>query len=88
MEQNISLQIHFSTIFLSSKYAFIFETSKNDNISSYTSTGMSEEKKMIYPYESDTDFPPKLNGSVSFLHKNVVNLYVSYKLDTWSKDLN
>ena len=26
--------------------------------------------------------------SVSFLHKKVVNLYISYKLDTWSKDSN
>ena len=26
--------------------------------------------------------------SVSFLHKSVVNLYISYKLDTWSSDLN
>ena len=26
--------------------------------------------------------------SVSFLHKEVVNLYISYQLDTWSKDLN
>ena len=25
---------------------------------------------------------------VSFLHKNVVHLYISYKLDTWSRDLN
>ena len=27
-------------------------------------------------------------GSVSFLHKNVVNLYTSYELDTWSRNLN
>ena len=26
--------------------------------------------------------------SVSFLHKKVVNSYISYTLDTWSKDLN
>ena len=26
--------------------------------------------------------------SASFLHKKVVNLYISYKLDAWSKDLN
>ena len=25
---------------------------------------------------------------MSFLHKNVVNLNISYKLDTWSRDLN
>ena len=36
----------------------------------------------------------KLNGnclrqdSVPFLHKNVVNLYITYELDTWSRDLN
>ena len=23
-----------------------------------------------------------------FIHENVVNLYIFYKLDTWSKDLN
>ena len=27
-------------------------------------------------------------NSVSFLHENIVNLYVTYKPDTWSKDLN
>ena len=58
------------------------------------------EEKIINPYESDTNFFPELNGSVyfkriclkqksvSFLHKNIVNFYISYKLDTWSKDLN
>ena len=25
---------------------------------------------------------------MSFLHKNAVNLYISYRLDTWSRDLN
>ena len=25
---------------------------------------------------------------MSFLHKNVVIVYISYKLDTWSRDLN
>ena len=36
----------------------------------------------------------KINGdcliqdSVSFLHKNVVNLYVNYKLVGWTTDLN
>ena len=25
---------------------------------------------------------------MSFVHKKVVNLYITYKLDTWSKDLN
>ena len=25
--------------------------------------------------------------SVSFLHKNVVNLYIAYKLYAWSRDL-
>ena len=27
-------------------------------------------------------------NSVSFLHKNIVNLYITYKLDTWPRDLN
>ena len=26
-------------------------------------------------------------NSMYFLHKNVVNLYISYELDTWSRDL-
>ena len=26
--------------------------------------------------------------NVSFLHKKVVNLYITWKLDTWSKDLS
>ena len=47
-----------------------------------------------------TNFYPELNGfvyfkgiclkqkSTSFPHKNIVHLYISYKLDTWSRDLN
>ena len=36
----------------------------------------------------------KFNGNclkqdiVSFLHKNIVNLYITYELDAWSRDLN
>ena len=26
--------------------------------------------------------------TVSFIHENVVNLYISYELDKWPKDLN
>ena len=80
-------------------YAFIFETGENDKIYSWKSIELSEEKN-INSYEWDTNFSPELNNSVyfkgiclkqkrvSFLHKNIVNLYISYKLDTWSKDLN
>ena len=25
---------------------------------------------------------------MAFIHRNVVNSYISYKLDTWSRDLN
>ena len=28
------------------------------------------------------------HDSVSFIHENLVNLYISYKLDTWPRDLN
>ena len=70
-----------------------------DNIYSWRSTGLSEEE-IVNPYEPDTKFSPKLAGtiilkgiclkqkSVSFLYKDIVNLYISYKSDTWSKDLN
>ena len=80
-------------------YAFIFETGENDKIYSWKSIELSEEKN-INSYEWDTNFSPELNNSVyfkgiclkqkrvSFLHKNIVNLYLSHKLDTWSKDLN
>ena len=27
-------------------------------------------------------------SNISFIHRNVVNKYISYKLDTWSRDLN
>ena len=29
-----------------------------------------------------------LQTKQSFFHKNIVNLYITYELDTWSKDLN
>ena len=62
---------------------------------------MSREK-IISPYKSDTNCSPEYHSSygivtfkgtclkqksVSFLHKKVVNLYISYTLDKWSKDL-
>ena len=77
-----------------SKCASVFETGKNGNISSWKYIGLPEEK-FINPYELDTNFSPELNGyvyfkeicfkqnSVSFLHKNIVNLNILYKLDTW-----
>ena len=53
-------------------------------------------RKNINPYESDTNFSPvhkssyvKFKGtflkqkSVSFLHKKVVNLHISFNLDEW-----
>ena len=70
-----------------------------DNIYSWRSTVLSEEE-IVNPYEPDTKFSPKLAGtiilkgiclkqkSVSFLYKDIVNLYISYKSDTQSKDLN
>ena len=63
---------------------------------------MSEESNKN-PSTPDNSFTPKWTGcpflevkfhgnnlrqdSVPFLHKNVVTLYISYKLDTWSRDL-
>ena len=43
---------------------------------------------------NDADFRTTFKGiclkqnSVSFLHKNIVNFYIIYKVDAWSKDLN
>ena len=63
------------------------------------STGLSQEE-IISPYELDSSFSPNLDGfiifkgiclkqkSVSFLHKSIVILYISCKLDTWPKNLN
>ena len=63
---------------------------------------MSEES-IKSPNTSDISFPPELvkrsisskfkriclkQNSMSFFHKNVINLYISYKLDTWLRDLN
>ena len=78
------------------------ETNSNNKITSWKSTGLSREK-IINPYESDTKFSPVYDSwygllrvigiclkqkIVSFLHKKVVNLYISYTLDKWSKDLS
>ena len=75
----------------------------SNNVYSWKTTGMSHEA-IKNPSTSDNSFAPKwntdfspqrikLNGdclqqdSVSFLHKKVV-IYISYKLNRWSKDLN
>ena len=76
----------------------------SDKIEVCHSTGVSQERtknlqtsdttfapKLIFKYRF---YRMEFKGiclkqdTVSFLHKNVVNLYISYKLDTWSKDLN
>ena len=69
-----------------------------NNIYSWKSTWLSKEE-IIIPHKLDANFSAKLAGSiifkgvylkqkcVSFLYKNIINLFISYKLDTWSKDL-
>ena len=78
--------------------------SKNGNIGSWQSKGMSEESatpllitgnsfdpEIIYNYGKGKI---KFKGiclkqdSVSFIHMNVINVYISYELDIWSRDLN
>ena len=78
------------------------ETDGNNKITSQKSTGMSQEK-IINLNEADTNFSQGYvssygivtfkgiclkQKSVSFLHKKVVNLYISYTLDRQSKDLD
>ena len=82
-------------VYISFSNYVVFDTDDND-ISSWKSIGLSPER-IINPYESDTNFSPvhkfiykNFKGiflkqkNVSFLHKNVVNLYISYNLDEWS----
>ena len=55
----------------------------NDNTESWTSKGMSR-KYFTPPSTSDKSFYPEViqkQNSVSFLHENIVNLYITYKLD-------
>ena len=62
-----------------------------------------EKESIKYPSTSGNSFAPKsvdypiskinfygnfLKQDSVFLHKNVVNLYIAYKLNTWSGDLN
>ena len=78
--------------------------SGTDNIYSCTSKGMSEESIKnpstsgnSFAPKRNTDYQSskvKFNGNclkqdrVSILHKSVVNWFTTYKLDTWSRDLN
>ena len=78
--------------------------SGTDNIYSCTSKGMSEESIKnpstsgnSFAPKRNTDYPlskVKFSGNylkqdrVSILHKSVVNWFTTYKLDTWSRDLN
>ena len=78
--------------------------SSTDNIYSCTSKGMSEESIKnpstsgnSFAPKRNTDYPlskVKFNGNclkqdrVPILHKSVVNWFTTYKLDTWSRDLN
>ena len=78
--------------------------SGTDNIYSCTSKGMSEESIKnpstsgnSFAPKRNTDYQlskVKFNGNclkqdrVSILHKSVVNWFTTYKLDTWSRDLN
>ena len=56
-----------------------------------STTGQSFDPEIIYKYDKGKI---KFKGiclkqhSVSFIRRNVVNLCISYELDTWSVDLN
>ena len=56
---------------------------------SISDNGFAAKRNAGYPLSK-----VKFNGNclkqdgVSCLHKNLVNLYITYELDTWSKDLN
>ena len=78
------------------------EKSVKNKISSWKSTGLSREK-IINPYSPGTSFSPEYDSSyeivtfrgicskqksLCFFHKKVVNLFISYTLDEWSKDLD
>ena len=72
---------------------------KNVKISSWMSKAMSQESIALQSTIDQSFYPEvislfhgkydlKFERFVSFLHKNIVDLYITYKLDTWSKDLN
>ena len=65
---------------------------KEESIKNPRALDVSFDPKVIVNYKFNSIVEFKYiclkQDSVSFLHKYIVNLYISYKLDTWSKDLN
>ena len=46
-------------------------------------------KRKYYTTTDKSYYPEAINlFSVSLVHKNIVNLYITYKLDIWPKNLN
>ena len=64
-------------------------SNENDKIDLWKSKGMSRES-ITLPSTTDKSYYPEVINlfSVSLVHKNVVNLYITYKLDIWPKNLN
>ena len=81
-----------------------FLSSNTPKILSWKSTGISEESIKNQPTADISFIPKLIDNylirkvkfnanclrqdSISSIHKNVVNLYTLYELDTWSRDLN
>ena len=81
-------------------FASNFEKYLDGRFATWVSRELSQEKNVNW-YKLDTNFFPMYNSTyvkfkgiclkqkiVSFLYKKIINLYISYKLDEWSKDLN
>ena len=99
MEQNIFLLIDYKSIQYLCQIIVVKANNNSNKIESLKSIRMSPESIKITFSPELIDrftrfFRMKFKGiylkqdSASFLHKNIVNLYITYKLDTWSKDLN
>ena len=79
---------HFSRYFIS-KYGkiclwqprLIFE----ESVPPFSTIDNSFDPEMIYKYDKGKI---KFKITVSFIHANVVTLYIFYELDTWFRDLN
>ena len=63
-----------------------------ESIKNTHTSGINFSPKMIgeYKFNSKVEFKGIClkQDNVSFLRKEVVTLYISYKLDTWSKNLD
>lgn len=99
--QNISLQMDYKIIFVFGSTRHVYHSYQRSKVLLRKSTAMSEESIKNPPSSGNSITPNLIDNypiekvkfnrnclrqdMISFIHKNVINLYICFELDIWSR---